>query len=224
MKNFPFKFAQAVVRFRIIFIFFFILLSIFFLSCLKDLKIQTNLGDFVPQGHPYILVQNKLTRVFGGLNQVSIALEVKEGNIFNKEVLAKIIRITNDLYLMDGINAGRITSLSARKIKHVEADSEGFHVQRVLSDIPQDSIQMEELKKRIINNPNVYIRMVSQDFKSTLIQADFESGVSSRYIFQNLREIAQREKERVIDSAWVGNKREFYYSVMQLCKKCRGKK
>jgi len=195
MKNFPFKFAQAVVRFRIIFIFFFILLSIFFLSCLKDLKIQTNLGDFVPQGHPYILVQNKLTRVFGGLNQVSIALEVKEGNIFNKEVLAKIIRITNDLYLMDGINAGRITSLSARKIKHVEADSEGFHVQRVLSDIPQDSIQMEELKKRIINNPNVYIRMVSQDFKSTLIQADFESGVSSRDIFHNLREISQREKD-----------------------------
>ena len=195
MRNFPYKFAKAVVRYRLLFIILFISLSIIFLFCLKDLKIDTNLGDFVPQKHPYILVQNKLVNVFGGLNQVSIALKVEEGDIFNEEVLAKIIRITNDLYLMDGINAGRITSLSARKIKYVEADSEGFRVQRVLRDIPQDQTQMEELKNRIINNPNVYIRMVSPDFKSTLIQADFESGISSRYIFKNLRQIAQREED-----------------------------
>ena len=195
MKKFSFKFAQLVVRFRIFFIIFFISLSIFFLFSLRNLEIDTNLGDFIPQKHPYILVQNKLTQIFGGLNQVSIALEVKQGDIFNKEILAKIIRITNDLYFMDGINAGRITSLSARKIKHVEADAEGFRVMRVLRDIPQDQIQIKELKKRIINNPNVYIRMVSQDFKSTLIQADFESGVSSRYIFRKLREIVQKEKD-----------------------------
>ena len=195
MKNFSFKFAQVIVRFRIFFIIFFISLSIFFLFSLRNLEIDTNLGDFIPQKHPYVLVQNKLTRIFGGLNQVSIALEAKEGDILNKEILAKIIRITNDLYFMDGINAGRITSLSARKIKYVEADAEGFRVMRVLRDIPQDQIQIKELKKRIINNPNVYIRMVSQDFKSTLIQADFESGVSSRYIFRKLREIAKREKD-----------------------------
>ncbi len=196
MKNFSFKFAQTVVHFRFFFIASFILLSVFFLFCLKDLRIETNLGDFVPQRHPYILIQNKLTKVFGGLNQVSIALEVKRGDIFNKEFLAKVIRITNDLYLMDGINAGRITSLSARKIKHIEADAEGFRVYRVLRDIPENQVQMEELRRRIINNPNVYIRMVSEDFKSTLIQADFESGTSSRYIFRKLQEITQKEKDK----------------------------
>jgi predicted RND superfamily exporter protein len=195
MKSFSFKFAQAVVRFRVLFIALFSCLSLFFLFCLKDLKIDTNLGDFIPQKHPYILVQNKLTRVFGGLNQVSIALQVKQGDIFKSEFLAKVIRITNDLYFMDGINLGRITSLSARKIKHVEADEEGFRVSRVLSDLPQDESQMQELKQRIINNPNVYIRMVSGDFKSTLIQADFESEVSSRYIFRKLRGIVEAEKD-----------------------------
>ncbi|MFC1658090.1 RND family transporter [Candidatus Omnitrophota bacterium] len=195
MKNLPLKFACIVVRLRVLFIFLFVLLSIFFLFCLKNLKIDTSLGDFVPQKHPFILVQSKLVEAFGGLNQVSIALEVKQGDIFNKEFLAKVIGITNELYLMQGVNAGRITSLSARKIKYVEADEEGFRVMRVLGEIPQDAEQMQELKKRIINNPNVYIRMVSEDFKSTLIQADFESGVSSRRIFRKLREIAQREKD-----------------------------
>jgi hypothetical protein len=195
MKNFPYNFARVVVRFRVFFIILLISLSIFFLFALRDIEIGTNLGDFIPQKHPYILVQNKLSEVFGGLNQVSIALETEQGDILNKEVLSKIIRITNELYLMDGINAGRITSLSARKIKYIEADSEGFRVDRVLREIPQDLAQMQGLKKRIINNPNVYIRMVSRDFKSTLIQADFESGVSSRYIFRKLQEIAQREED-----------------------------
>jgi len=196
MKDFPLKFAQVVVRFRLLFIIVFILISSFFLLRLKNLVVDTNLGDFVPQKHPYILVQNKLTQVFGGLNQVSIALQVKEGDIFNKEFLAKVIRITNELYLMDGINAGRITSISARKIKYIEADYEGFSVQRVLRELPEDQTQMEELKKRIINNPSVYIRMVSGDFKSTLIQADFESNVSSRYIFRSLQEIIREEKDK----------------------------
>ncbi len=195
MKNFPFQFAKTIVRFRVFFIIIFISLSIFFLFCLKDLKIDTNLGDFMPQKHPYILVQNKLNDIFGGLNQVSIALEVNKGDIFNREFLAKVIRITNELYLMEGINAGRITSLSARKIKYVQADSEGFRVQRVLREVPQTQDEMEQLRQRIINNPNVYIRMVSRDFKSTLIQADFESGVSSSYIFRQLREVVQREKD-----------------------------
>jgi len=183
------------VRLRVLFIFLFTLFSIFFLLCLKNLKIDTSLGDFVPQKHPFILVQDKLVKAFGGLNQVSIALQVKQGDIFDSEFLAKVIRITNELYLMEGVNAGRITSLSARKIKYVESDEEGFRVMRVLGDIPQNQGEMQELKKRIINNPNVYIRMVSQDFKSTLIQADFESGVSSRHIFRKLREIAQREED-----------------------------
>ena len=195
MKIFAIKFANAVIKYRLLFIAIFICVSLFFLYVIKDINFETNIDDFYPQRHPNLDVQNKLTDIFGGLNQVSIAIAVKDGDILNAETLGKVIRITNELYLMDGINAGRITSLSARKIKFTRANEEGFFVERVLRNVPKNDLQMMSLRDKIVLSPNVYIRMVSRDFKSTLIQADFQRGVSSRYIFSKLKEIKKRESD-----------------------------
>ena len=59
------------------------------------------LEDFIPQRHPFIKVQHKLTDYFGGLNQVSIAFKVKEGTIFTADFLEKIISATEDLSLAE---------------------------------------------------------------------------------------------------------------------------
>ncbi|GAH13081.1 unnamed protein product, partial [marine sediment metagenome] len=56
-------------------------------------------------------------------------------------------------------------------------------------------LEMMYLRDKIVLSPNVYIRMVSSDFKSTLIQADFQRGVSSRRIFSKLQEIKERESD-----------------------------
>ncbi|MFC1699394.1 RND family transporter [Candidatus Omnitrophota bacterium] len=183
------------IKYRSLFIAIFIFVSAFFFYVIKDIDVETNIDDFYPQRHPFVTVQNKLTKIFGGLNQVSIAITVKDGDIFNPDTLGKVISITNQLYLMDGINAGRITSLSARKIKFIRANEEGFFVERVLRDVPENDRQMMALRDRIVLSPNVYIRMVSRDFKSTLIQADFQRGISSRHIFSMLRTIAARESD-----------------------------
>ena len=195
MKDISRKFAEFVIRFRVLFILISLFLSFFFLWVQKDLKIQTNLGDFAPQKHPYILVQKQLNYIFGGLNQISIALVVREGDIFNQSSLNKVQRITNKLYLLDGINAGRIVSLAARKIKRIEATADGFKVERLMPEVPETQQGMERLKKAILKNPMLYGPVVSRDFKSTLIQADFESGVSSRKIFGELSQIIELEKD-----------------------------
>ncbi|MBU3933482.1 MAG: MMPL family transporter [Candidatus Omnitrophica bacterium] len=195
MNNFAIKFANAVIKYRLLFVVIFTFISLFFLYVIRDIDFETNIDDFYPQRHPYLNVQNKLTAIFGGLNQASIAIHVKEGDILNPDTLGKVIRITNELYLMDGINAGRITSLSARKIKFIKADEEGFSTERVLREVPKNEPEMLSLRDKIVLSPNVYIRMVSRDFKSTLIQADFQRGASSRYIFSKLKEIGERESD-----------------------------
>ena len=137
IKNISKRFAEFVIRFRVLFILVSLTLTLFFLWVQKDLKIQTNLGDFAPQKHPYVLVQKQLNYIFGGLNQISIALVVKEGDIFNQSTLNKVREITNKLYLLDGINAGRIVSLAARKIKRVEVTADGFKVERLMPEVPE---------------------------------------------------------------------------------------
>jgi len=195
LNNFSKVFARFVIRYRILFIIISSALTILFAYELRHLTLQTNLGDFAPQKHPYLAVQRQLTHIFGGLNQISIAIEVKEGDIFNYPTLSKVYRITKKLYLLDGINAGRVVSLSARKIKNVKATAEGFGAERLMRYPPKSVEEIERLRMAIVRNPMVYGPIVSRDFRSTLIQADFESDVPSRRIFRQLRDIIGEEKD-----------------------------
>ena len=174
MIDWKYKLARTIIHLRIYVILACVLISLFFISVLKDIKIETHLEDFLPQKHPFIQVQHKLTDIFGGLNQVSIALEAEDGTIFDKTFLEKVILLTEDLYLIEGVNISRVNSIASRHIKHVIANEEGFFVQRLLRLSPKDKEEMEAFRVKVVSNPNVYGRMVSQDLKSTLIQVDFE--------------------------------------------------
>ncbi len=195
MNKFVSWFSHGLIRYRYGFLALCIIISLFFAYQLKNLSFKTNLGDFYPLKHPYLKIQNRLTEIFGGLNQVSIAIELKNGTILNPVTLDKVWRITNQLYLTDGINAGRVVSLSARKVKHVQANEEGFITDWLMHDPPKTEEETNILKERIIRNPLVYGPIVSRDFKATLIQADFESSVSSRDIFQVLQGIKKQYED-----------------------------
>lgn len=186
-----YKLARTIIHLRIYVILSGIIISLFFINVLKDIKIETHLEDFLPQKHPFIKVQHKLTEIFGGLNQVSIALKTKKGDIFNKDFLEKVIFLTEDLYLLEDVNPSRVISLASRHIKHVTANEEGFFVERLLRDIPSKD-KIMELKERILNNPNIYGKIVSKDLKSTLIQVDFTSSASTSYIFNTLMKLKKK--------------------------------
>ena len=105
--DFKHRLARRIIHFRIYIITICIFISLYFIGVLKDIKIETHLEDFLPQKHPFIKVQHKLTEIFGGLNQVSIALETKKGDIFNKDFLGKVISLTEELYLLENVNPSR---------------------------------------------------------------------------------------------------------------------
>lgn len=196
MKKFVDWFSHGLIRYRYGFLILCVAISGFFVFQTKNLSFETNLGDFYPLKHPYLKIQNRLTEIFGGLNQVSIAIEARKGSILNFQTLDKVWRITNELYLTDGINAGRLVSLSARKVKHVEANAEGFTTDWLMHDPPRTEEGLEVLKARILRNPLVYGPLVSKDFRATLIQADFESGVSARKIFSLLEGVRKRYEDQ----------------------------
>ena len=189
------KFARKIIHLRIYIIIICIIISVFFISVLKDIKVETHLEDFLPQRHPFVKVQHRLVDIFGGLNQVSIALEVKEGDIFNRDFLEKLVCLTEDLYLLEDVNISRINSIASRHIKHVMANQEGFFVKRLLRLPPQTPEEMNEFKRKVLANPNVYIKMVSKDLKSTLIYVDFSSAAKTSYIFDTLHNLKKKYED-----------------------------
>lgn len=91
MHKFASWFAHGLIKYRYGFLALCLVVSLFFAYQLKDIShsFKTNLGDFYPLKHPYLKIQDRLTEVFGGLNQVSIAIAAKEGTILNTATLDK---------------------------------------------------------------------------------------------------------------------------------------
>jgi len=195
-SSWQYQLARKIIHLRVYVILAFVIITVFFAGVLRDIKVETHLEDFLPQKHPFVEVQRRLTGVFGGLNQVSIALKVKRGNIFNRDFLEKVVSLTEDLYLVDGVNISRVNSIASRHIKHVVADKEGFFVERLLRSPPKNREGMDKLRANIKMDPNIYGRMVSKDFKSTFIQADFSSKAKTSYIFSVLQRLKKKYEDK----------------------------
>jgi len=183
------KLVRFIIQWRIFFVLLPLLLSLLSLIPLRRLTIASSLGDFVPQHHPAIDVQQKLEKVFGGLNQVSIVIAARNGTIFQPEILEKVYRLTEDLYFTDRVNISRINGLAAHKMRNIQADANGFKITRLMPAVPQSPDEIFRLQEMVKRNPMVYGVFVSRDFSSTLIQADFFSGIPSRTIFQRIKNL-----------------------------------
>ena len=104
------RFARMVVRRRGIISFLLIVSTAFFFYPILNsamiaagmplpgpaVKIDTIARSQWPD-HPYIRAQDKFSQIFGGSSTVAVALEVKEGTIFNPETIKKIHYITQTL-------------------------------------------------------------------------------------------------------------------------------
>ena len=89
------KFAEFIIRRRLLILILLSIITLFFAYQLKGLRASTNFDDLLPQTHPYIKMHTEFRKIFGGANFLVMMLSVKEGDIFNKETLGKLKYITD---------------------------------------------------------------------------------------------------------------------------------
>ncbi len=186
--------AYWIIKFRYLGILLPLSLCISSLFFIRHIKVATQHQDFIPIKHPFIEVQRRLNRYFGGLNRVNIAIVVKKGSILKPEVLRAVRGMAEDIQLLDEVNPRRVYSIFAHQVKYIKIHKDGFSVQRLIDKIPATPQEISSLKQKIIHNPLVYGPLISKDFKATLIQADFYENISSPKIYKEIKGIVKRYK------------------------------
>lgn len=140
----------------------------------RQVEVKTIFSDLQPADHPYVQTNEEFKNTFGGANVVTIMVETKSGDIFNRETLATIKQITDDLQYVDAVNQFQIVSLASKKLKTVRASNIGIESLPIMwPELPEGVEEIEKLKKDVISNPMVYGSYVSEDLKSALITVDF---------------------------------------------------
>ncbi|MGB5948783.1 MAG: efflux RND transporter permease subunit [Parvibaculum sp.] len=169
-------------------------------------EIKTVFGDLLPRNHPFVKVNEQFKQAYGGSNIVSIMIEVKEGDILNLPVLAKIKKITEEVALIPGADPFQVTSLASKKLKEITATTEGIATNPLMwPDLPRTDEDLYELRRAITNNPLVYGAYVSRDFKAALITVDFyDHLLDYRVFYDSITHIINENKTPDIEIRVVG--------------------
>jgi predicted RND superfamily exporter protein len=190
------KFADFIIEKRVLVLTILSLISLFFVYKVKDIEVYTKFADLLPQGHEYIKVHNRIRAQFGGANTVNMVLQVKEGDIFNPTTLQKIRDITDELYLIPGVDRFKILSLAIDKLLDLVVISGGFDfVPLMFPEIPQTEEEIATLKERVYASV-FYGGFVWFDSKKTLITVDFfEDEIDYTVVFKELRRIQDKYED-----------------------------
>lgn len=172
------RFVELAVTFRYVLLAFCAALTGFFAYVLvTQSRLYDDPNDWLPANSAIGNLNNYMQEKFGGGNLVTIQVSVENGDIFNAETLNKVKRITREVGLIWGVIPYALQSIADIKTKYMRATEEFLDVTPLLEQVPRTPEEMERLKWGVYHNPLIYGALVSPDVKSTIIQADFRTGL-----------------------------------------------
>jgi uncharacterized protein len=188
------KISTWVISHRYITLGAIILLTLFFCYQIKNMVIRTELSDLIPPDHPFIKIHDKYKDQLGSPFKVFLMLEVKDKDIYNKETLEKVIRITDALDAIPGVNHDQVYSIASRKLKKTKVTEDSIISENLMPAVPDS---MEEFRKTVHTAPGIFGVWVSRDDKSVLFTAGFiEHLMDNNVIFKEVRKIVEAETDR----------------------------
>ena len=122
-------------------------------------------------------------------------LEIKNGDVFNKETLSKMERIQYDVDLIPGVDHFGIYSVASPMVNFVRETPEGFSTTQMMKEVPTDERELSILKRRIVTSP-VYGALVSRDHRALLLNANFIEGkIDFNKLFDEFMKIKKKEED-----------------------------
>jgi predicted RND superfamily exporter protein len=116
-------------------------------------------------------VYREYEMVFGGANRVAIAVVQKDGDIYNKEFMAKLKGLTDDVFLLNGVDRPSVKSLFTPNTRFIEVIEEGFAGGNVIPATFQGTDADLAQVRANVNKSAEVGRTVATDFSGALVAA-----------------------------------------------------
>lgn len=191
MQNSSFNIGKLILRFRApIGILLSVITCIMFYASTR-VQIGTRFVDFFPGYHPYIQLNEKYQRSFGGAETLAIMLRVEHGDIFNATTLKKIQGLTHAMDSLPGVNHEEVFSLGSFRVNYVEAES-GALISKpyMFPDVPTTPAGIAALKNKVTVHQDALTQLVSHDFRSAIVTASFnDAEINYSEFFKDVQKI-----------------------------------
>ncbi|MBA3028240.1 MAG: RND family transporter [Desulfobacteraceae bacterium] len=160
---------------RAVFLTIFIMVTLFLGYEMFQMKPEASYLRMIPTYHPYIknFLANQVNLKALG-NSVRICVETTEGNIFSKEYLETLKKITDEVFFVPGVNRGSLKSLWTPQTRYTEVTSDGFEGGQVVPrDYDGSQESLDQVRLNVLRSGEIGA-IVANDFKSSIIIAPLE--------------------------------------------------
>lgn len=195
---------DLVFNHRPVYLGLFLICTLFFGWKAFYVTLDASLEKMVPLQHPYIqnLFKHKDELSLG--NDLRIAVEVIDGDIFTAEYLEILRKVTDEAFYIQGVDKSKIQSLWTSNVRWVEVTEEGFIGGEVVPPEYDGSPEsLASVQANVLRSGQVG-RLVADNFKSAIVYVpllDEAQGIKHDYskISLDLEEKirAQFESEKV---------------------------
>ena len=149
----------------------FAVLTLLFVASASRMSVDAGFNKMVPLKHEYMKVYREYEKVFGSANRIALAIVQKDGDIYSKEFMAKLKGMTDDVFLLNGVDRPSVKSLFTPNTRFIEVIEEGFAGGNVIPATFQGTDADLAKVRENVNKSNEVGRSVASDFSGALVSA-----------------------------------------------------
>jgi predicted RND superfamily exporter protein len=143
------------------------------------LKLNAAFEKMIPTDHPY--VQNYLKnrgQLGEGGNTLRIAVEARQGSIFDAAYLETVKKINDEVFLLPGVDRSYMKSLWTPATRWIGVTEEGFDGGPVIPDNYDGSADSLEQVRQNVERSGEVGRLVAANFKSSIVLLPLQETAS----------------------------------------------
>ena len=143
------------------------------------LSLNAAFDKMIPIGHPYIanFLENR-SQLAGVGNNLRIAVEARQGDIFEAEYLDTVRRLADELFLLPGVDRPYMKSLWAPAVRWTGVTEDGLDGGPVIPDDYDGSARSLEQVRINVERSGEIGQLVAEDLRSSIILVPLQERIA----------------------------------------------
>ncbi|HEY1150639.1 MAG TPA: MMPL family transporter, partial [Pseudoduganella sp.] len=173
------------------------------------LHLEAGFEKQMPQGHEYIQTFDKYRDQLFGANRLTIAVHARQGDIWNAAALAQVLRVTEAVTYLPGVDRTSVTSLWTPNVFFTEITEDGFQAEPVAGgDIVPAKLSTDviaKMRQRATAGGHIGT-LVARDQTSALITAglvDNDPRTGKKLVYNEFNRLLEDKIRRQFENAKV---------------------
>ena len=142
----------------------------------------------LPANHPYVQTDRTIRREFGGRRTSIVGIVPRDGgSVWRPEILEVVRDVTAAALRLPDVMAQNVVSLSAPSVRWVHESGDTIAVDYLMSDVPRTPAAIDELRRRVDDDPQLSGMLVTPDEKMAIVLVDFYEGATPHQLAERRR-------------------------------------